>query len=137
MTKVSETRAFTIDSFYKFVNEHKLVAAKCNKCGKLHLPPRPACTNCFSKDLKWVPLNNKGKLLTYTVIHVAPKQFEPLTPYPIGIVKLEDGPQLLGMIQHITPDKLEIGMTLTVEYEKPEGTQTKWPTWPRYHFAPT
>jgi len=134
---VSETRAFTIDSFYKFVNERKLMAAKCNKCGKLHLPPRLACTNCFSKDLKWVPVNNKGKLLTYTVVHVAPKQFEALTPYPIGIVKLEDGPQLLGMIQHITPDKLKIGMTLTVEYEKPEGTQMKWPTWPRYHFAPT
>lgn len=137
MTKVSETRAFTIDSFYKFVNERKLMAAKCNKCGKLHLPPRPACTNCFSKDLKWVEVKPRGQLLTYTVIHVAPKQFEALTPYPVGIVKLEDGPQLLGMIQHIATDKLKIGMTLTVEYEKPRGTQAKWPTWQRYHFAPT
>ena len=134
---VSEVRPFTVDSFYKFIDEDKLMAAKCSKCGALHLPPRPACTNCFSKDLAWVPVSNKGKLLTYTVIHVAPKQFETLTPYPIGIVKLDDGPQLLGMIQHTTPDKLKIGMALTIEHEKPTNTQTKWPTWPRYHFKPT
>lgn len=133
---MSEVRAFTIDSFYKFVNEGNLMAAKCNKCGALHLPPRPACTSCFSKDLKWVPINNKGKLLTYSVIHVAPKQFEALAPYPIGIMKLDQGPQLLGMIMHIAPDKLKIGMPLAVEYEKPASTEPKWPTWPRYHFSP-
>ncbi len=137
MKKVSETRAFTIDSFYKFVDESKLMAAKCNKCGALHLPPKPACTNCFSKDLRWIELKPRGKLLTYTVIHVSPKQFEAMTPYPIGIVKLEDGPQLLGMIMHTTRDQLKIGMNLTVEYEKPTGATAKWPTWPRYHFKPT
>lgn len=129
------TRPFTVDSFYKFIDEGKLMAAKCTKCGTLHLPPRPACTNCFSKDLEWIPVNNTGKLRSYTVIHVSPKQFEALTPYPIGIVKLDQGPQLLGMIMHTTPDQLKIGMDLTVEYEKPTQT-AKWPTWPRYHFKP-
>jgi len=133
---MSETRPFTIDSFYKYVEEGKLMAAKCNKCGTIHLPPRPACTNCFSKDLKWTEIQPRGQLLTYTVIHVAPKQFETLTPYPVGILKLENGPQLLGMIQHTTPDKLKIGMTVTVEYEKSTDPQRKWPTWPRYHFKP-
>jgi uncharacterized OB-fold protein len=132
---MSETHPFTIDSFYKFIDEGKLMAAKCNKCGTLHLPPRPACTNCFSNDLQWVPVNNHGKLLTYTVIHVSPKQFEPLTPYPIGIVKLENGPQLLGMIMHTTQEQLKIGMNLTVEHERPASPQ-KWPTWPRFHFKP-
>ena len=130
------TRPFTVDSFYKFIDEGKLMAAKCQKCGTLHLPPRPACTNCFSKNLQWIPVNNTGKLRSYTVIHVSPKQFEALTPYPIGIVKLDQGPQLLGMIMHTTPDQLKIGMDLTVEYEKPTP-QAKWPTWPRYHFKPT
>lgn len=133
---MSEVHAFTIESFYKFVEEGKLMAAKCNKCGALHLPPRPVCTNCFSKDLKWVPMNNKGKLLTYTVIHVAPKQFEELAPYPVGIVKLEEGPQLLGMIRGVEPGELKIGMTLTTDFEKPTTTQTQWPTWPRYYFKP-
>ena len=133
---MSEVRAFTIESFYKFVYEGKLMGAKCNKCGALHLPPRPVCTNCFSKDLKWVEMKPRGRLLTFTVIHVAPKQFETMAPYPIGIVKLDDGPQLLGMIRGVESDKLKIGMALTVDFEKPTAPHPQWPTWPRYHFKP-
>jgi hypothetical protein len=128
--------AFGIESFYKFVGEGKLMGAKCNKCGEVMLPPRPVCTNCYSKDLRWIELKGSGKLLTYTVIHVAPKQFEALAPYPVGIVKLDDGPQLLGMIRNIEPDKLKIGMELTFDFEKPSTSQTQWPTWPKYYFKP-
>jgi len=126
--------AFGIESFYKFVGEGKLMGAKCNKCGYVMLPPRPVCTKCYSKDLRWAELKGRGKLLTYTVIHVAPKQFEALMPYPIGIVKLDDGPQLLGIIRGIEPDKITVGMSLTVDFEKPTSTQTQWPPWPRYYF---
>jgi len=125
---------FGIESFYKFVGEGKLMGAKCNKCGEVMLPPRPVCTNCYSKDLSWVELKGSGKLLTYTVIHVAPKQFEALAPYPVGIVKLDEGPQLLGMIRGVELDKIKVGMSLTVDFEKPSTTQTQWPTWPRYYF---
>jgi len=79
-------------------------------------------------------LKGQGKLLTYTVIHVSPKQFEALAPYPVGIVKLNEGPQLLGMIRGVEPDKIKVGMSLTVDFEKASSTQTQWPTWPRYHF---
>jgi len=127
---------FGIESFYKFVGEGKLMGAKCNKCGEVLLPPRPVCTNCYSKDLQWIELKGSGKLLTYTVIHVAPKQFEALAPYPVGIVKLDEGPQLLGMIRNIEHDKLKIGMELTIDFEKPSSTQTQWPTWPKYYFKP-
>ena len=128
---------FGIECFYRFVGEGKLMAAKCNKCSLLMLPPRPVCNNCYSKDLSWVELKGRGKLLTYTVIHVAPTQFETLAPYAVGIVKLDEGPQLLGMIRGVEPDRLKVGMSLTVDFEKASSTPTtKWPTWPRYYFKP-
>lgn len=129
--------AFGIDSFYKFVGEGKLMAAKCSKCGEVMLPPRPVCPKCFNKNLNWVEVKPRGRLLTYTVIHVSPKQFEALAPYTVGIVKLDDGPQLLGMIRGIAPDKLKIGMKLTLEHEKPISIETHWPKWQRYYFKPT
>lgn len=85
---------FTVESFYKFVKEKKLMAAQCNKCGTVILPPRPMCPKCFSKDLRWKESPLKGKLLTYTVIHVSPQQFQSLTPYPVGIVEFENGAHL-------------------------------------------
>lgn len=127
---------FGIESFYKFVGEGKLMAAKCNKCGIVMLPPRPVCTKCYSKDLQWIELKGNGKLLTYTVIHVAPKQFETLAPYTVGIMKLDEGPQLLGMIRGVEFDKIKVGMSLTVDFEKPSSTQIQWPTWSKYYFKP-
>ncbi len=138
MTEI-EQRPFTVESFYKFVEEGKLMAAKCNNCGAMFMPPRPACTKCFSKNLQWIQVNNSGKLLTYTVIHVAPKQFEAEVPYPVGIIKLDNGLQLLGRIRGIEPNQLKIGMELSVDFEKTSNqldTLTTWPPWPRYYFKP-
>lgn len=132
---MAEIFPFTIEQFYKFASERKLMAAKCKKCATMFLPPRPMCTKCFSSDLEWVELKNKGKLLTYTVIHVSPKQFESLIPYNVGIVKLEDGPKLPGMIQGVAPEKISVGMDLEVDFDTTIPSQ--WPTWPRYFFKPS
>ena len=143
MNRMSETRPFTIDSFYKFVGEGKLMAAKCNKCGAVQLPPRPACSKCISKDLQWIPVNPKGKLLTYTVIHVATKEFESKAPYALGIVRFDNGGQLLGMVRDIEPTKLQVGMTVSIDFETtstptatPAQAPAQWPAWPRYFFKP-
>jgi len=131
---MSETLPFTIESFYKMVGQRRLMAAKCKRCGSLHAPPRPICTKCYGNELEWVELGNKGKLLTYTVIHVSPKQFESLIPYAVGIVKLEDGSQLPGVIRGVDPAKIRVGMDLTVDFDT--ALPPQWPTWPRYHFKP-
>ena len=137
--EMSETRPFTIENFYKFVEEGKVMAAKCNNCGTMLLPPRPVSTKCYSQNLQWTQLSNSGTLLTYTVIHVAPKQFEAEAPYPVGIVKLDKGLQLLGRIRGVEPNQLKIGMELSIDFEKPSnqpGAQAAWPPWPRYYFKP-
>ncbi len=124
---------FTIEQFYKFLKEQKLMAARCLKCGKIHLPPRPLCDNCFSQDFEWVNVSGKGKLLTYTVISVAPKQFQALIPYAVGIFQLEGNLKIPGMIQSLTQEQLEIGMELTLDFGTCITTQA-WPQWHRYCF---
>jgi uncharacterized protein len=126
---------FTIEQFYKFLKEQKLMAAQCLQCGKIHMPPRPVCDNCFSKDFEWVSVSGKGKLITYTVIDVAPKQFQDLTPYAVGIVQLENGLKIPGMIQCLKQEQLKIGMELTLDFGTCSTTQT-WPQWQRYCFKP-
>ena len=131
---MSETLPFTIESFYKFANERKLLGAKCDECGTLFLPPRPLCTRCFSRDFKWVELRRRGRLLSYTVIHVSPVQFQSLVPYTVGIVELQDGPHLPGMIRGVEPKKIKVGMDLVVDFDTSNASD--WPSWPRYFFKP-
>ena len=126
---------FTIEQFYKFLSQQKLMAGKCLKCGKIHLPPRPMCDNCFSQDFEWVSISGKGKLVTYTVIHVAPQQFQALTPYAVGIVELENGLKIPGIIQGTAQETLKIGMELNLDFGTC-STPQQWPQWPRYCFKP-
>lgn len=132
---MSQTEPFTIEQLCKYMTQHKLMAARCMKCGKTHFPPRPMCTECYSKDLEWTELPTKGRLLTYTVIHIAPAQFQTLAPYAEGIVELENGLRVPGMIKDVSTDQMKIGMPLTIEFEDCKPT-TQWPQWPRYHFKP-
>jgi hypothetical protein len=126
---------FTIEQFYQFLSQDKLMAGKCQNCGKIHLPPRPMCDNCFSQRFAWVEISGKGRLLTYTIIHIAPKQFQELTPYPVGIVQLENGLKLPGMISGVSEEKLKVGLELGIDFKACLAGQT-WPQWPRYCFKP-
>jgi len=129
---MEEDKPFTIESFYAFIGEKRLMAAKCDDCETLLLPPRPVCTKCFSTDLKWVELKKGGKLLTYTVIHVPPTRFQSMAPYAVGIIKLEEGPKLPGIIKNVKPEEIKIGMDLKVDYDT--TLPSEWPMWPRYFF---
>ena len=132
---MSNKEPFTIEQFYRFLGQQKLMAGKCLKCGKIHLPPRPLCDNCFSQEFDWVKVSGKGKLLTYTVISIAPTQFQALTPYAVGIVEFENGLKIPGMITSMAQEQLKIGMKLTLDFGTCSTTQ-QWPQWHRYCFKP-
>lgn len=129
---MSGTIPFTIEQFYKFIGEGKLMGAKCNRCGNISLPPRPLCPNCLSNDLTWIQLGNRGKLLTYTVIHVAPEKFQQMAPYAVGIIELENNVRLLGIIREIKHENLKVGMELEIDFDA--NIPSTWPQWPRYYF---
>lgn len=126
---------FTIEQFYQFLSQGKLMAGKCLQCGKLHLPPRPICDNCYGETFEWTEISGKGNLLTYTTIHVAPVQFQALSPYTIGIVQMENDLKLPGLISGVSEIQLKIGMDLNIDFQACNTGQA-WPQWPRYCFKP-
>lgn len=131
---MNDTIPFTISSFYAFLKQKQFMGVKCNECKTKILPPKPMCTNCLSTNLKWIKINNVGKLLSYTIIHIAPEQFQSMTPYSVGIVEFEDSFRLPGMICDISPEKITIGMKLLIDTIFIDSS--KWPPWGRYCFRP-
>jgi uncharacterized OB-fold protein len=135
---MSVQETFSIEQFYKSLTQGKLLAGKWLKCGKIHLPPRPLCDNCYNTQFEWTPIPTKGTLLTYTIIHIAPTQFQNLTPYTIGILELENGLKIPGVIQDVPQEQLKIGMTLNVDFNTSNTTPPpqNWPQWPKYCLKP-
>lgn len=127
---------FTIEQFYRNIAQKKLTGGKCLKCGKIHVPPRPLCDSCLSREFEWVEIPSRGRLLTYTVIHVAPPQFQNMAPYAVGIVQMENGVKIPGMIREVPFEQIRVGMQLTLDFEETASTGQQWPQWPRYYFKP-
>jgi uncharacterized OB-fold protein len=132
--EVSESKKFTLENMFTYMGQGKLMGGKCIKCSKLHFPPRPLCDCCFSKEFEWVEISPKGRLLTYTIIHVAPPQFQSIAPYVVGIVQLESGVKIPGMIK-ASKEHVYIRMPLTMEFEAC-SSNAQWPRWPGYYFVP-
>jgi uncharacterized OB-fold protein len=130
---MSEQPSFTIEQFYKHISQGKLMGGKCKNCGKIHLPPRPLCDKCFSKEFEWTQIQPKGKLVTYTIIHVAPPQFQQMAPYAVGIIQLENDLKIPGMIRDVEHEKIRIGMELRMKFDT-STVQLQWPQWPSYYF---
>jgi len=130
---MTNTLAPTIENFYKFCAEKKLMGVVCAKCKKVTVPPRSLCPHCGSSDMNWTELPSKGKLVTYTVIHVSPAQFQELSPYAVGIVEFAEGVRLPGMIRKVKLENLKIGMELQTDFEA--TVPSEWPRWPRYFFT--
>jgi uncharacterized OB-fold protein len=130
---MGENTSFAIEQFYRNISQGKLLGAKCKKCGKVHLPPRPICDDCYSKEFDWTTISTEGKLLTYTIIHIGPAQFQSMTPYAMGIVELKNGLKIPGMIRDVALEQIKIGMDLKMDFGTCATTQP-WPQWPRYYF---
>ena len=123
-------KPFTVQSFVDFLNQKKLMGSKCKECGNIDLPPRLICSKCYKSKPEWVEVEGRGKLASYTTIHIGSsfmnaKGYSPKKPYCFGTVDLDSGPSLAGHVKGVNesdPESIKIGMRLKVEYE--DGTES-------------
>jgi uncharacterized OB-fold protein len=77
---------------------YRFEANQCTKCQAKFFPPRLICPECQSQEFEDAKIEEKGELLTYTIIRVPPHQYADQAPYAVGIVELDDGVKLTGQI---------------------------------------
>jgi uncharacterized protein len=93
----------------------------CECCNEIFFPPRESCPFCRRKSIgkmKEIKLTGKGEVVTYSIIHVGPSGFDEQTPYPIAIIKLEEGPQITAQIVDCSSDEITIGMKVEGTFRK-------------------
>lgn len=83
----------------------KLLIQNCGDCGKPNMWPRYACPHCQSENLDWIEAKGEGSLHSFCVLRQgAPEGFEEDLPYAIGVVKLDEGVQILVRLEPNQPD---------------------------------
>jgi len=81
-------------------------------------PPRIVCAGCGGRDFERVNLPDRGTVETFTVIRVGQSGFNDLVPYPIGVVELDGGVRIQCQITDCSPEEIEIGMPVRIEFRK-------------------
>ena len=97
---------------------YRLEAKKCKKCRIVLFPPRLICPECKNREFEDTKLAERGKILTYTIIRVAPQQFVDQSPYAVGIAELDDGVKLTGQIVDCDFKDLKVGQRVKIEFRK-------------------
>ncbi|HPL63419.1 MAG TPA: OB-fold domain-containing protein [Syntrophales bacterium] len=101
----------------------QLIGGKCRECGAIFFPRylpfhKPNCQGQTEEVL----LSRRGKLESFTIQHYAsPPPFikpEPFVPYAVGLISLQEGISVAGMLTGMKTDDIQIGMELELIIEK-------------------
>lgn len=112
-----------IKFFREMKESGKIMGIKCTECGRVLLPPRPVCGECFARTGEWVPVGPKGTVRAYTSIYLkfidgSTGKPRPI-PYGSGLIQLDGA---FSTINHILeegdPEKLYIGMRVEAVLKK-------------------
>jgi len=102
-------------------SRYNLLGTRCGSCGTIDFPPRSICPQCGRKSLgkmTKLKLKGKGSVISYTVVHEAPSQFDLMKPYVLAVVQLEEGARLTTQIIDVEPGEVKIGMPVEVTFRR-------------------
>ena len=113
--------------FIEIMNNKKLLATKCTKCGKIWMPPRINCSECY-EPADWIEMKQTGIIEVSTIVWYTTSAFIKAIPYGVGFIKLDgaDTALLQGIFsENLVPSKIKKGQKVRAVFAKErEGKMT-------------
>jgi uncharacterized OB-fold protein len=76
--------------YFRHCAAHAFHLQSCSACNLIRYPPTTACPWCASPDARWVPVDGRGTVHSYSEVHHAIQPaFKKHTPYLILMVDLD------------------------------------------------
>lgn len=96
----------------------RLEAARCSGCGKVVFPARRVCPSCRGETFENIRLSRHGRVVTSTVVHVAPTKFAMESPYAMAVIETPEGARLMAQIADCDPAEVLPGMEVSLEFRR-------------------
>ena len=96
----------------------RLEASRCKSCGFVAYPERRICPKCRKSELETTALTPKGKVITSTVIHVAPTDLQMEAPYAMAIVETPEKARLTLQVAEAELSDVGPGMEVRLEFRR-------------------
>jgi uncharacterized OB-fold protein len=102
--------------FWDATREGRFLLPRCMDTGRCFFPPAPVSPFTGKPHVEWVRSPGEGTLWSFVVFHQ--KYFEGFrTPYPVVMVKLDEGPMFLANLRGAEAGELAIGQRLRVVFD--------------------
>lgn len=91
---------------------YRMEGQRHRSTGEVRFPARPATIGESDEAAEaWEPfvLSGKGEIYSFSVVRQAPTGFEYLTPYPVALVRLAEGPLVTAQLTDCREEDLFIG----------------------------
>jgi uncharacterized OB-fold protein len=109
------------EKFFRGIQEGKIIASRCRKCGKSYLPPKSYCVDCFAPIETYREVGPEGKVAALTESYVAFDGRRLKTPRTFVFVSFRGVTG--GLVQVATGRGLEVGAAVVPKF-KPASKRT-------------
>jgi uncharacterized OB-fold protein len=104
--------------FLDGLRERRLVLRRCEDCTRFRHPPGPVCPHCGSASHAPAEVSGYGTIHSWIRYHRSYlPEFDPLMPYVIALVALEEGVRIFGRLGDGAEDPY-IGMPVRAIVER-------------------
>ena len=104
------------EPFWQATPEGRFILPRCTVTGRCFWPPAPVSPFTGRPAVEWVDSPGTGELFSFVVFHQ--KYFPGFpAPYPVVMVRLDEGPMFLANLRGAAPDALRIGSRMRVVFD--------------------
>ena len=115
-----------IGQYLAAFKEGVILGSRCNTCRKVVVPPRTVCEWCFHPMNEYVPLQDTGTVITFSLCYVTwdvKRIKEPELPAVIEIDGASPLHGIMHMLGEVDPDDIHIGMRVKAVWKPPEDRE--------------
>jgi hypothetical protein len=115
---------YYVSQYLKALKEdRRILGVKCPNCGKVYVPPRVVCSQCFVKNTEFVPVSDRGVVTAYTLVIVPytnPNTGEPKKlPFTCAYIRLDgSNSNIMHCLEEQDPKKLRTGMRVQAVFSE-------------------
>ncbi len=88
---------------------YALAGEVCPHCEYKIFPPRDICPDCGEDAREIYHFSGRGEVYSHTTVYQAPAGHAENAPYPVAIVRLEEGPLVTAQLTDLGDEPVEIG----------------------------
>jgi uncharacterized protein len=113
--------------YYSGLLRRKLLAGRCQACGRWHTPLRPICPSCWSSEVGPEPVSGRGTVHLLTFLHQGPPGADYSGGFPLAAIELAEqaGLRVEATVVDCPRDRLRVGLEVELTWLGRAGAP--WP----------